>query len=96
MMWMDLVGLSSACSYQELDWQLAEYLEFLLETGQKYNLAGDTLSGISHHADAKRRLPFSWRLLGAWKKQEIPVRAPPMSRLMAHAIAGAALRENDA
>ena len=90
-----MVGLSFAESYDELDYQIAEYLEFLWEADQKCNLAGDTISGISHQTNAKRKLPLSWRLLGAWKRHEVPIRAPPMSRLMALAIAGAALEAAD-
>ena len=96
MAWLLLVGYSAASSYDELDMQLAEYLEFLWESGQRYNLAGDTLSGISHHTNAKRKIPFAWRLLTAWKRHEVPVQAPPMSRLMALAIAGAAMQASEA
>ena len=91
--WLTLVGIPVAGTYELLDQQLGEYLEFLWETDQRYNLAGDTLSGVSHHTNAKRKLPFAWRLLSAWKRHEVPVRAPPMSRLMAQAIAAAALQD---
>ena len=84
-----------ASAFEELDVQLAEYLKFLWETSQTYNVAGDTLSGVSHYTNAKRKTPFAWRLLGAWKRHEIPVQAPPMSRLMALAIAGAAMQASE-
>ena len=95
MQWCLLVGLGTAQNFEELDWQLSEYLEFLWEQDQRRGLAGDTLSGVSHYANAKRKIPFSWRLLAAWQRNEVPVRAPPMSRLMALAIAGAAALDND-
>ena len=95
MLWLSMVGLNVASTFEELDMQLAEYLEFRWESSQTYNVAGDTLSGVSHYTNAKRKNPFAWRLLGAWKRHEIPVQAPPMSRLMALAIAGAAMQASE-
>ena len=92
--WLGMVGFAVASSYDQLDFQLSEYLEFLWEVGQRYNLAGETLSSASHRTHAERKLPYSWRLLGAWNTHKNPVRAPPMSRLVAHAMAAAALRDS--
>ena len=65
--WLGMVGFAVASTYDQLEFQLSEYLEFLWEAGQRYNLAGDTLSGVTDHTNAKRKLPNSWRLLGSWR-----------------------------
>ena len=72
----------------ELDQFASLYLDVLWEEGEPRLLAGDTLSGLQHVLMAKRILPSAWRLFGAWTKNELPARAPPMPLLVCLAIAG--------
>ena len=77
-----------AVSNEELDQFASLYLDVLWEEGEPRLLAGDTLSGLQHVLMAKRILPSAWRLFGAWAKNELPARAPPMPLLVCLAIAG--------
>ena len=86
--WIRTCGLPSAPSWEELEWQLTEYVEFLWEEGETKGLACDTLSGVSHFLRTRRRFPGAWQLLTVWSRLGVPNRAPPLSAHMAMALAG--------
>ena len=51
--------------------------------------AGDLLSGLQHlHPGAKRNLPGSWRLFGAWVRHEEPSQAAPTEKHVVLGVAG--------
>ena len=55
-----------------LDDEAARYFDFLWEEGEPLSFGADLLSGLQHFLpETKRHLPFSWRLLGAWRKHEL-------------------------
>ena len=72
-----------------LDDEAARYFDFLWEEGEPLSFGADLLSGLQHFLpETKRHLPFSWRLLGAWRKHELPSRAMPFLPSFALALAG--------
>ena len=90
-----------ACRFQlpfdwdEMDLSLQDYLEHLWTDGATKGQAGDTLSGIQHLLRTRRQFPGSWRLLSVWGRLESPSRAPPMLPLVAAALAGWGLVNNE-
>ena len=63
----------------QLDLAFCRFINALWEEGDPLAYATDALSGIQHFVPALRRnLAGSWRLIKAWKKSEIPTRAPPL------------------
>ncbi|CAK0841817.1 unnamed protein product, partial [Prorocentrum cordatum] len=73
----------------DLDEQLMAYIEVLWAEGDPKAYANDLVAGIQHFMPRYRRaLNGSWRLLGAWARAELPVRAPPLSKKVALGIAG--------
>ena len=75
MLWGRRHGLAQADTYEELDNQLSEYLEWLWDSGFSKHDAGDTICGIQHFLRVKRRFPAAWALFKAWTLLEAPVRA---------------------
>ena len=61
-----------------LDFQVAEWIEFLWAEGRGANEAADTLSGLQFLLRRRRILPASWNLFGAWRRIELPHRVPPL------------------
>ena len=88
MQWLRLWQLGHAATWEELEWQLMEYLETLWQEGESKGLANDTLSGVSLFLRTRRRYPGAWQLLTVWGRLEVPDRAPPLSADMALALAG--------
>ena len=69
-----------------------EWVEECWAEGDSLSVAADTLSGLQHFLpDLKGHLRQAWRLIGAWRKQEIPRRAPPFLRVMIEALVAAAV-----
>ena len=78
-------------SAEGLDKALSQYLCALWEEGDPMSYAADALSAASYFCPwARKRLPSAWSLLGAWRKHELPNRAPPFSLHVVQALAGAA------
>ena len=74
--------LDSCCrdaeSWDELDVQACFWLEYLWHEGKKKSVAADSLSGIQHLLQSKRRLPGAWSLWSVWQKLEPAQQAPPL------------------
>jgi hypothetical protein len=61
-----------------MDEQFSEYLCHLWEDGESRTYGAYALAGAQHFDPSiKHKIPGAWRLLLAWQKHEIPVRAPP-------------------
>ena len=61
-----------------LDQCIAKFIESLWHEGDPLSYATDCLSGMQFHLPTTRgKLVYSWRLIKAWKKAEIPTRATP-------------------
>ena len=72
------------------------YIEELWLNGDQKVLAGDALSGLQHFNGLLRgKLKGSFKLLGVWGKLEMPCRAPAMLPIIAEAVAGLSLRDNN-
>ena len=78
LVWLHGRGVAVANSIAGVDEQVAEYLEFLWETGAERHDAGSTLSGIQFVLRRRRRLPLGWELLRVWQRVEPARRAPPL------------------
>ena len=64
------------------------WVEECWNNGDSLSVAADTLSGLQHFISGfKGKLRFAWRLIGAWKRHELPKRAPPLLRVMVEAMA---------
>ena len=82
-----------ARDYDELDAQLAEWVEACWWDGEARALAADTLSGVSFLLRVRRRFQASWNLLSTWQRLEMPDRAPPMPLEVIMALAGKAMHQ---
>ncbi len=71
-----------------LDDQFSEYLCWLWEEGESRSWASYALAGAQHFSpEIRKQIPGAWRLLAAWQKHEVPVRAPPLTWLIVQAMA---------
>ena len=82
------LGWQAAATWDILDWQLQEYIEYMWEFGFSVNDAQDTCSGTQHFLRTRRRIPGAWKLIGVWRTFELPERAPPMLPIVMTAMLG--------
>ena len=76
-----------------MDEQFSEYLCHLWEEGESRTFGAYALAGAQHFDPSiKHKIPGAWRLLMAWQKHEIPVRAPPFLPNVVFALAWVAHR----
>ena len=81
-------GLELPSCQDDLDDVVCECIEYMWETGEPRSLCGNLLSSIPFHSQALYgRLKGAWKLHQLWGQKEIPVRAPPLSKIAAFAIA---------
>ena len=70
---------------------MSQYLNFLWEEGEGRALGSNTLAAIQYKVpQLRKQLVGSWRLLGAWNKHELPMRAPPLTPDLLYSLCGAA------
>ena len=73
----------------QFDQRVASYLEELWESGASKSEASYSLAALQfHRPEAKRSIPYCWKLMKAWEKAELPLRAYPMPPEMLLAFAG--------
>ena len=71
--------VSDVSSVEDMDDQIADWIEMQFHKGAPLNLIGDALSGIHYFLPSTRkRLPVSWKQLAVWRKMEVPSRARPL------------------
>ena len=76
-------------SYEQFDRSVAEYIEYLWEDGATKGLAQLTVSAVAYFLPACRRsLSYSWRMISAWQRCELPTRATPFTVRMLGAVCG--------
>ena len=75
--------------YQELDWQMCAYIEFLWLQGQSKEIAAFLISGVQHFLLTKRKFPGANVLLRVWRLDERPNRAPVLPSCLLLAMVGA-------
>eukprot|EP00971_Amphidinium_carterae_P048672 959414-Amphidinium_carterae.1 len=68
----------AARTWEELDTMFQSYIEYLWHIGESMGLGSYTLAAVQHHWPRKWMLG-SWALLSAWKRNELPQRALPLS-----------------
>ena len=62
-----------------MDIRLCEFVQHSWEKGDSRNILADARCGLIHFIDALRgQLHGSQRLLRAWSKNELPMRADPL------------------
>jgi len=77
----------------DLDSLLVRYLVYLWEDGETIGIAGDTLSGLEYHLKFLRsHLNGAWKIIGTWRKRELPNRAPPIPLSVVLAMCGCFLQ----
>ena len=87
-----LKGLHEPQSTDELDEQVAEWVENEFKSGTPLTTVADALSGLHFFIPSTRKkLPISWKLFGTWRKVEIPSRAAPLPEDVAWAFMARAL-----
>ena len=85
---LDAGGLELPSSQDDLDDIVCECIEYMWETGEPRSLCGNLLSSIPFHSRAlSGRLKGAWKLHQLWGQKEIPVRAAPISKVAAFAVA---------
>ena len=88
--WLTRHGGLPAVSFEDLDHQLSEYVEWLWDGGFAKNEAGDCLSGVQHFLRVRRKFPTAWNLFKQWTMLEPPCRAPPLPLEVLLGMVGAA------
>jgi hypothetical protein len=88
--WLTRHGGLPALSFEDLDHQLSEYVEWLWDGGFGKNEAGDCLSGVQHFLRVRRKFPTAWGLFKQWTMLEPPCRAPPLPLEVLFGMVGAA------
>ena len=99
------VAVSAICkvvdeitSMEDLDEQIADWIELEFRKGSPINIVADGLSGFHYFMPSSRRkLPVSWKLFANWRKMEVPSRAAPLPKdvlwaMMARAVKRRVLR----
>ena len=72
-------GYSKPHTATEMDIRLCEFVQHSWEEGDSRNIPTDARYGLIHFIDAPRgQLHASQRLLRAWSKNELPMRADPL------------------
>ena len=90
--WVALSEDSLPPSLFELDDLIARWIESCWEEGEQLALAANTISGLQHFIRPLRgHLHASWKLIGAWRKKELPAQAPPIPLFVVSALCGAVL-----
>ena len=75
-----------------MDLRLCEFVQHSWEEGDFRSIPADARSGLMHFIDALRgQLHGSQRLLRAWSKNELPMRADPLPINLLLAMVGVAL-----
>ena len=78
-------------SFEQLDYQLSEFINELFQEGDTLSLAGWTISGLKRFFPrCKPQLLTAQQLYKNWCRSHVPQRATPCSWLMVRAMAGAA------
>lgn len=79
----------------QFEQRVASYLEELWEQGASKSEASYALASLQFHKpEAKRNIPYCWKLMKAWEKIELPLRAYPMPPDMLPAFAGVLIHWN--
>ena len=77
------------------DLLVSEYLNHLWEEGEGRALGSNTLAALQFKCPHLRKnLPSSWRLLSAWHKKELPMRAPPLTVPLLYSLCGVAMESS--
>ena len=92
--WCQRFGYPSAETFEELDTQLTEYMEWLWDSGFSKNEAGDAICGVQYFLRVKRKFPSTWAIFKAWTPLEQLVRAPPIPVQVLFVVARAAYKFN--
>lgn len=82
-----------ASTLAALDKQMSDYVEHLWFDGEGKSMGNDTISGVQYHLNVKSCFYASWKLLGVWKKLELPERALPCPLVLALSLAGLAVAQ---
>eukprot|EP00971_Amphidinium_carterae_P348471 6490508-Amphidinium_carterae.1 len=72
----------AAATLEELDIMMVHYIEALWHNGDSKSLASYTLAGVQHFLMKRQLCPSAWVLMTAWKRAELPQRAPPAPPLL--------------
>jgi hypothetical protein len=87
--WLSLADRSIPDAMADFDDILAEYIEHLWEDGAGRAESSYVAAGLQHFVESvKGNIPCTWRLAHAWRKHELPARAPPFSLQLIEALAG--------
>lgn len=88
--------VTTASSMEDMDEQIADWIEDQFHRGAPLNTIADGLSGIHYFIPStRRRLPVSWKLFAIWRKMEISSRAPPLPEDLLWAMVSASLQRGD-
>ena len=88
LIFLESEGHGLPATFPALDQLVVYFIERLWVDGDPKHLAGDCLSGLRHYIPATRgQLNGSWRLLSAWGRCEMPLRAPPLTQTFLYAVA---------
>ena len=65
------------------------------ESGEPLLTIGDALSALHYFQPFTRRgIPHAWKLFSAWRKIEVPSRAPPLTEALVRSMSAYELRHN--
>lgn len=88
--------LESQPDLKDLDHVISEWVEREWVKGSPLCHIADALTGLHHFwPEIKGHIKEAWRLFKSWRRIETPARAPPLTTLLARAIIGKAVLDNE-
>lgn len=92
--WVEFENRTLPEEISAFDLLLSDYVSHLWEEGEGRAMASDVVAGMQFfRPQLKRHLPCTWRLVGAWAKHELPMRAPPLTPDILESICGVCLQK---
>ena len=89
-------AVHTVSSMEDMDEQIADWIELQAQRGATLNLVANSLSGLHYFLpSARRKPPASWKLFATWRKMEVPSRAPPLPEDLTWAMMGFAMQEGN-
>ena len=79
-----------------MDELVSNWVEKRFSAHKPLNTISDALSGLHYFlASTKKKPPFSWKPFSAWRRYEVPSRAPPITADLVLGFAGKCLANLD-
>lgn len=88
-------ALTGVRSLPHMDELCCDWIHKMWESGEPLLTIGDALSALHYFQPFTRRgIPHAWKLFSAWRKIEVPSRAPPLTEALVRSMSAYELHHN--